>query len=284
MRSLIRLLRPHHYLKNGFVFLGVLFGAHDWVHVSQALCAFAAFCAVASSVYVMNDILDAESDRQHPVKRSRPIAAGEVSIGVGWRLSIGLLALALAIAVWIGGLVLAFVLAYWLLNIGYSLRWKRVVVLDVFVIAAGFMLRILAGTVGIDIAPSSWLLLCGLMTTLFLGFAKRGAELKLVDQSGQTREVLGQYGAAMIDQFMAISAACVILSYSLYTVSAETVLRHGTDHLVLTVPFVVYGVFRYIYLLHMRAGGNDTARDLISDRHLVLTLLGWLAATLAVLW
>jgi 4-hydroxybenzoate polyprenyltransferase len=289
MYNLLRLIRPHQYLKNGFVFLGVLFGTHDLTHITQALWAFVAFCAVASSVYVMNDILDVEVDRQHPLKRMRPIAAGAVSISVGWSFSLGLLALALAIAVWVGWLVAVFVLIYWLLNVGYSLHWKQVVVLDVFVISTGFMLRILAGTVGIGIAPSSWLLLCGLMTTLFLGFAKRGAELRLINQgdidpSGQTRAVLDQYGAGMIDQFMAISAACVILSYSLYTVSAETVARHGTGHLVWTVPFVVYGVFRYIYLLHMRSGGNDTARDLLADRHLVLTLVGWLATTLAILW
>lgn len=285
----IRLLRPHQYIKNGFVFLGLVFGTHESVYVMAALLAFAAFCAASSAVYVLNDILDGDADRRHPVKKHRPIASGQVSVRSAAVLGATMVVLAIVIAVLAGMGVVAFIAIYWLLNIAYSWRWKRIAVLDVFVISAGFMLRILAGTAGIGIAPSSWLLLCGLMITLFLGFAKRGAELKLIERRdgerrGETREVLGQYGPAMIDQFMAISAACAILSYSLYAVSPETVARHGTDRLIFTVPLVVYGVFRYVYLVHRRQGGGDTARDIYSDHHLVATLIGWIALTVAVLW
>jgi 4-hydroxybenzoate polyprenyltransferase len=289
MRDLFRLLRPHQYIKNGFVFLGVLFGTHETGFLIQASIAFLAFCAASSSVYILNDILDVEADRRHPVKRLRPIAAGAVSVSRAWLASGLALLAALLLASTVGWRAVAFVLAYAVLNVGYSVRWKQIAVLDVFLISIGFMLRILIGTVGIGIVPSSWLLLCGMMITLFLGFAKRGAELRLIErrggeQRGATREVLGQYGPAMVEQFTSISAACVIVSYSLYTVSPETVARHGTDHLIYTVPFVVYGVFRYVYVVHRRDGGNDAARDIYSDRQLLLTLLGWVVATLSILW
>lgn len=289
MKDLLRLLRPHQYVKNGFVFIGVIFGTHEQVFLVQAVLAFLAFCAVSSSIYVMNDILDVEADRGHPLKCSRPLASGVVGMHTARWLGLTMLLLAIAVAAWAGWQVLGIILAYGLLNVGYSMSWKHVAVLDVFVISAGFMLRILAGTVGIGIAPSSWLLLCGMMITLFLGFSKRGAELKLVerrsmDRRGATRQVLGQYERAMVEQFMAISAACAILSYSLYTVSAETIARHDTESLIYTVPFVVYGVFRYVYLVHRREGGSDAAQDIFTDRHLIATLIGWLVVTFTILW
>lgn len=289
MNSFVKLLRPHQYIKNSFVLLGVVFsGQWDQESLMAAGIAFLAFCAIASSVYVLNDILDAEADRQHPTKKDRPIASGAVSVRLAWWLSAGLAVLATSVAVWASEWVAAFVVAYALLNIGYSLRWKHVAVLDVFIISAGFMLRILAGTVGLGITPSSWLLLCGLMLTLFLGFAKRRAELLALEEAGinngaLTRQVLDDYRPMMIEQFMAISAASTVLTYSLYTVSPDTVAKHGTNTLIYTVPFVVYGIFRYIFLLHRRGKGNDTARDLYTDPHLLWTLTGWVIVTLAVL-
>lgn len=289
-RSLLRLLRPHQWLKNGFVFIGVLFG-RQWQaeHLIAASFAFLSFCAVASAIYVFNDLVDAESDRQHPAKSRRPIASGEVGPRAAMLLIGVLLILGGALAALAGAAVLACAASYVALNVAYTLRLKHVAILDVFAISAGFMLRILAGTLGIGIEPSSWLLLCGMMITLFLGFAKRGAELRLlerrgVERRGDPRFVLGEYGPTMVEQFMSISAACAILSYSLYTVSPETVARHGTDRLIFTVPFVVYGIYRYVWLLHRRGGGNDASRDLYSDRHLLVTVAGWLATTLALLW
>jgi len=200
--------------------------------------AFLAFCAIASSVYVMNDILDAEADRQHPTKKNRPIASGAVSLRKGWWLSAGLALLALAFSALVSLWVLAYVLVYALLNVGYSLQWKHVPVMDVFIISAGFMLRILAGTVGLGIAPSSWLLLCGLMLTLFLGFAKRRAELLLLESRGKadnttTRRVLDDYSPAVLDQFIGVTAACAILSYGLFTASPDTVASARHQRLVL---------------------------------------------------
>ena len=286
MPPLIQLLRPHQWLKNGFVFLGLLFG-HAWsdpVKVGQALAAFAAFCLLASAVYVMNDLIDREQDRLHPKKKQRPLAAGTVGIGSAGALALACLLGGGAVAWLFAGSAPWVFAAYLLLNVGYSFRLKHVVILDVFIIAAGFMLRILAGTLGIGIAPSQWLMLCGLMLTLFLGFAKRRAELTaLQGESGGHRRVLELYTAPMLDQFIGITAAGTVISYALYTVSAETVALHGTRALIATVPFVLYGMLRYLWKLHARGGGGDPAQELLRDPHLLAALAGWLLLVLMLL-
>jgi 4-hydroxybenzoate polyprenyltransferase len=283
---LLRLLRPHQWLKNGFVFIGLLFG-HAWNDphkLSQALAAFVAFCLLASAVYVMNDLIDREQDRRHPKKKLRPLAAGTVSVRAAVVLGVVCLIAGGVIAVRYAGSAPWLFLAYVVMNLGYCFGLKHVVILDVFIIAAGFMLRILAGTLGIDIAPSHWLLLCGLMVTLFLGFAKRRAELNaLLQESAGHRRVLEHYTAAMLDQFITIAAAGTIISYSLYTVSAETVALHGTRGLMVTIPFVVYGILRYLWRLHRQGGGGDPAQELLGDPHLLTAAAGWLVVVLALL-
>lgn len=290
MKKFLRLLRPHQWFKNGFVLLGLMF-SRQWntATLFAAILTFLAFCAITSSVYVFNDVLDIEADRHHPTKKNRPLASGVISLRVGWMIS-GLLALmALLLAAVTGKWIAAFIVTYAMLNIAYTFRLKHIAVLDVFVISAGFMLRILAGTVGLGIAPSSWLLLCGFMLSLFLGFAKRRAELftlennVLPETQRLTRRVLKDYSPIMIDQFMAVSAACTILSYGLYTVNSETVARYNTKALIYTLPFVVYGVFRYFFLLYQRGKGNDTALDLYSDLHLLLTVSAWGVVTLLII-
>jgi 4-hydroxybenzoate polyprenyltransferase len=170
---------------------------------------------------------------------------------------------------------------YLLLNLAYSWRLKRVVILDVFIIAAGFMLRILAGTTGVGIAPSSWLLLTGLMVTLFLGFAKRRSELAVMEQGSESsRSVLKNYSLPMLDLMIGVCSAGVVMAYSLYTMSAETIAVHHTDKLVYTVPFVLYGLFRYLYRTFADDMGEDPARDLLRDPHLLLTVVGWALVTL----
>ncbi|HEX5803736.1 MAG TPA: decaprenyl-phosphate phosphoribosyltransferase [Azospira sp.] len=286
MKAWIKLLRPHQWLKSGFVFVGLVFG-HAWNDgpvVAQVLLAAAAFSLAASAVYVGNDLADREQDRQHPQKRRRPLASGAISVGAA--LGVGLFCLAAAgVLAWLASpTVLAIILAYLLLNVGYTLGLKHVVLLDVFIISAGFMLRLLAGTLGVGIAPSHWLLLCGLMITLFLGFAKRRAELMaLEDGAGGHRQVLEEYDPVLLDKLIGVCAAATIVSYSLYTVSADTLALHGSDRLVATVPFVVYGMFRYLYRLHRQSGGGDPAVDLLTDRHLLLAGSGWLAMVLLIL-
>ncbi len=289
MRRLLiyfRLLRPHQWVKNGFVFVGLLFG-HAWddpQRLVQALYAFAAFCLLAGSVYAMNDILDREEDRRHPDKRRRPVASGAVGVGAAAAVMLACAGAGLALGLAGAGSAPWIYFAYLGLNVAYSLRLKHVVILDVFLIAAGFMLRILAGTLGIGIAPSQWLLLCGLMLTLFLGFAKRRAELNaLAGEGGSHRPVLQHYTPALLDQMITVAAAGTLVSYGLYTVSEDTVALHGTADLIYTVPFVLYGMFRYLFLLYRRGGGGDPARELLRDPHLLGAAAGWLGATLWVL-
>lgn len=284
---LIALWRPHQWLKNGFVWIGVVF-AHRWdmPTLSQVGLVFAAFCSAASAVYVFNDLHDRESDRQHRAKRLRPLAAGTVGVPLALASAVVLGALAVGFGWFARGHVLTIIVAYVALNIAYTLRLKRIVIIDVFVIAAGFMLRILAGTAGIGIDPSSWLLLCSLMFTLFLGFGKRSAELRQeVSAMTPQREVLSSYSAPLLAQFQSITATCTLLSYAVYTVSAETVEIHGTANLIYTVPVIAYGLFRYIYMIQALDGaGQDTADDLLRDRPLLYSVLAWIAMTTWLLW
>lgn len=288
----IRLLRPHQWIKNLFVFTGLIF-AHAWDQpnvVSQVILAAIAFCLSSSAVYVYNDLFDAPHDRLHPRKKHRPIASNKISSAKARLLALVLfiagLALGLYVSLWVGFILLS----YLVLNIFYTHWLKHIVILDVFVIATGFMLRILAGTVGVGIPPSQWLLFCGLMLTLFLGFSKRRSEMKSlnVDQEvNHQRAVLKNYQSIFLDKMIGITAACSIISYSLYTMSPMTIQEQGTSGLIYTVPFVAYGIFRYIYLLHEplseRRAGEDTARDLLKDRQLQVAVVLWLMLVLLII-
>jgi 4-hydroxybenzoate polyprenyltransferase len=291
-RAAVRLLRPAQWSKNGFVLIGLLFG-HAWndpVRVGAALVSFAAFCAMASAVYVVNDWFDRERDRLHPRKRHRPIASGAVGGGLAALLAIAAASVAVALAFAPaldtvpdadGGLrLLALLGVYVALNVGYSVGLKHVPILDCGLIALGFMLRILAGTWAIGIAPSRWLIVCGLSVTLFLAFSKRRAELAtLGDDAAGHRAVLESYSLPLLDQFLAITATAVLVTYSVYTVSADTVRTHGTDLLIWTLPCVAYGLFRYLYIVFQRGGGGDPTRDLVSDPHLLAAGGAWFAIT-----
>lgn len=287
-RELWRLLRPRHWVKNGFVFVGVIF-ANAWRQPSlvwRVSLAAAAFCLVASGVYIFNDLFDREEDQRHFSKKNRPLAAGRVSPGNAVILLIVLWIVGFGLALLASRTVLAIVLLYILLNIAYTLRLKDVVLLDVFIIASGFMLRILAGTVGVGIRPSQWLLLCGLMLALFLGFTKRRAEMYAATGNGDgvPRNVLKHYQSVLLDKMIVITATGVIITYSLYTMSPVTVQTHHTEALIYTVPFVIYGIFRYLYSLHMHATGSDPSQEIFRDPHILVAILGWLGITLWLLW
>jgi HAD superfamily hydrolase (TIGR01490 family) len=280
--ELFRLMRPHQWVKNGFVFIGILFG-HAWAApalVRSAVLAAAAFCCAASAIYILNDYVDRESDRVHPKKRNRPLASGRVSPQAALLLAGALAASAAALALGAGAFVLALVVAYAAMNIAYTLRLKGIVILDVFVIAAGFILRILAGTLAIGILPSQWLLVCSLFLTLFLGFTKRRSELMAVGSDFVIhRKALLHYNPAMLDKMIGICAGAALMSYSLYTMSPATVRVHHTENLIYTIPLVAYGIFRYLYLLHARHAGADTSHELARDRHMGVTVLLWAAVT-----
>jgi 4-hydroxybenzoate polyprenyltransferase len=279
-RDFVQLLRPHHWVKNGFVLAGLLFG-HAWNEpalVHAALAVTAAFCLASSAVYAFNDALDATRDREHPDKQGRPVARGAISAAAATAIGAVLAAAGLAVAAWTGWQAAATVGAYLVLNAAYTLGLKHVPVLDVFLIAAGFMLRLLAGTWGVGIEPSRWLLACGFLLTLFLGFAKRRAELSLLaEDAGQHRAVLESYSLAFLDKAAFACVVGMVVTYGLYTVSAETVALHGTESLIWTLPWVLLGTFRYLFRLHYRGGGGDPAQEVLRDPLLAAAALGWVA-------
>jgi 4-hydroxybenzoate polyprenyltransferase len=284
----LRLMRPHQWLKNGFVFVGLVFGhgGSDAELMLDALAVFAAFCLASSATYVANDVADLEADRAHPQKRDRPLACGDVSVSAALVLCAVLGLAGLVLAARVSSQALAIVACYLALNAGYSAGLKHVAILDVFLIAAGFMLRILGGTLGIGIEPSNWLLFCGLMLTLFLGFSKRRAELAGLDGTPGSRKsripqrpALARYSATTLDRMTALSAAGAAIGYGLYTVDPGTLLLHGTNKLILTLPFVLYGLARYLFKVHRRGGGGDPAWELLHDPHLIAATAGWLALT-----
>ncbi len=282
MLAYIKLLRPYQWTKNLFVFTGILF-SHRWGEAAlwyQVVLAAAAFSLVSSGIYALNDIADREQDRIHPRKCRRPVASGVISVPMAWTTGLGVLAIGLVLAAWVSPMAFGLIALYAVLNGAYSVSLKHVVVLDIFIIAAGFMLRILVGTSGLAIEPSRWLLLCGFMVTLFLGAAKRRAELMdAVAGGGEHRRVLEHYTPALLDLILGVTATASILTYGLYTMSADTIALQGTADLIYTLPLVIYGLFRYLYLLYASGSGGDPSIDLIRDPHLLVTLLLWFGTT-----
>ena len=279
-RAFAELARPQQWAKNSFVLTGLLFG-HAWndpALVGAAAAATLVFCLASSAVYAYNDAHDAARDRNHPVKRNRPVARGALSPREAKSAAavLGLAALGAAAAV--GAVVAGAVALYLALNVAYTRVLKHVPVIDVFIIAAGFMLRLLAGTAGLGIAPSNWLLLCGLLLTLMLGFGKRRAELEQLEvDASRHRAVLEAYSAGFLEHAVLVCAAGTIVCYALYTVAPQTAALHGTTQLVLTLPWVLLGTFRYLFRLHFRGGGGDPTDELLRDPVLAGSALGWAA-------
>ncbi|ABE45924.1 decaprenyl-phosphate phosphoribosyltransferase [Polaromonas sp. JS666] len=272
--ALIRLIRPHQWLKNGFVFAGLVFSQawQDGPLVGRVLHAFAAFCCVSSMVYIVNDWHDRASDALHPEKSRRPLASGRVSVPVALVLAGLLLASGLLLAAG-NRTLLALLGAYVVFNLAYSWRLKQVPVVDVSIIASGFMLRLLAGTVAVGIPPSRWLLLTGIFVALFLGFSKRKAET--FHEEASQRAVLAHYPSALLDTFMAVTMTATLTNYSLFATSPEAQLQHG-ERLLYTVPVVIFGMLRYTYQVH-RGRGEDVARDLLSDPWILAAGVLWMA-------
>jgi 4-hydroxybenzoate polyprenyltransferase len=284
--AFVELLRPRQWVKNAFVLVGLVFG-HAWRDPSllaAAITATAAFCLASGAVYAFNDARDASQDAGHPEKRSRPVARGVLAPAEALVVS-GIAATAALALAWVAGWRVAeIVAAYLALNVAYSMGLKRMPVLDVVVIAAGFMLRLLAGTLGIGIEPSNWLLACGFLLTLFLGFAKRRAELeRLSEDAARHRSVLQVYTSGFLDGAIALCALAMAATYAWYTLAEETVLLHGTNRLVLTVPWVLLGTARYLYRLKFRGGGGDPAVELLRDPLLALAVAGWAGTVLWVI-
>lgn len=251
----------------------------------RALATFAVFCALSGAIYIVNDLADAASDREHPIKRGRPIASGALPASTAALVAAGLTAGALAAAVLIRPLLGATALAYVALLTAYSLALKHVVILDVLTIAGGFVLRAAAGAIAVRVVMSDWLFVCTTLLALFLALCKRRHELTLLaDGAIGHRPILKEYSPYLLDQMIAVVTASTLVAYAVYATSAETVARLGPGRLVLTIPFVLYGIFRYLYLVHRKDGGGSPADLLLTDRPLMACVALWGASVVVLLY
>ena len=280
-RALSLSLRPHQWVKNLLVFGGLVFSRSmsDPVAVLHSVHAFLLFCFAASSIYLLNDVNDIEEDRQHPTKRLRPVAAGMISrgtaIGVMLFLAIGSVASAFTINRTFGGVLALYVL----MNVAYSLKLKQVVILDVMLIAFGFVLRAIGGAVAIGVPASSWLVLCTLTLALLVGFGKRRNELAVLQGNAKAhRSNLEEYSLPFLDLMMTISGGAAVVMYALYTTASASTGRAGSPLLSLTTPFVMYGIFRYLYLVHRQSEGGDPSKLFVSDRPFLANGVLWVLA------
>jgi 4-hydroxybenzoate polyprenyltransferase len=276
--NLLISLRPGQWTKNLVVFAGLLFGLRlsDPAAVGRATAAFAIFCALSGVVYLINDVLDRESDRQHPQKAARPIASGALPAGlaVGSAALLGLAAIGASFA--LGSRFTAAAVGYVMLLTLYSGLLKHVVIVDVLTIAIGFALRAVAGALAVNVEISHWLLVCTILLALFIALAKRRHELTLLaDGAPSHRRILGEYTPYLLDQMISVVTASTLVTYVFYTISPETEQKFGTEWLGLTIPFPIYGIFRYLYLVHQREGGGSPAELLITDRPLLLCVALW---------
>lgn len=285
--SLLVSLRPNQWIKNLVVFAALVFGARlfDGPSVASAAWTFVAFCALSSAVYLGNDITDRGADRQHPVKRTRPIASGTLPAPVAGAAAASLVSVGLAGCFAVSVRVGLVAIAYLVLQALYSGSLKHVVVLDLLAVAGGFVLRAVAGAEAIAVVISHWLLVCTLLLALFLVLAKRRRELVILADGAPThRPILGDYSPYLLDQLIAIVAAAVLVSYILYATSSETTARFGTPYVGLTIPFPLYGIFRYLYLVHRREGGGDPSDLLVSDTPLLMCVALWMTAVVVIVY
>lgn len=280
-------MRPEQWTKNLFVLAGVLFGGRllEPSSVLSAVMTLVAFCALSGSVYIINDVADRPGDQQHPLKRMRPIASGELPVRSAISSATAAAALGLGIALWIRPSLALVCVAYLALLILYSALLKHLVIVDVLTIAAGFVLRAVAGAVAVDVPISYWLLVCTTLLALFLGLSKRRHELTLLgDAAVGHRRILQEYTPYLLDQMIAVVTASTLIAYSVYATSPETAQRLGTDYLGLTIPFVLYGIFRYLYLVHQKRGGGNPAALLVTDRPLLACVMLWTTSVAIILY
>lgn len=287
LRDLIQSLRPTQWTKNFFIFAPLVF-AKEFFALDLWLktgAAFAIFCFFSGALYLVNDILDVEEDKLHPKKSQRPIASGRVAVSQAVASAVILSVLSLALAFVLNANFFIVCALYGGLQLAYSLKLKHVVILDVFIIAAGFVIRVVAGGLVIQVPLSSWLLICTTLLALFLAMSKRRHELVLLEGNAPAhRPILKEYSAYLLDQMIGVVTASTVIAYCLYTVSEETVKKFGTSNLIFTTPFVLYGIFRYLYLVHQKGKGGSPEELIIRDKPLLLAIVLWIAAVVIVLY
>ena len=286
MMPLLKSLRPAQWTKNFFVFAGIIFSLKFFqfpllVNVSYA---FGIFCALSSAIYLINDLRDIEGDRQHPTKKFRPIASGQVALPVAVGLASVLLVLGLAAALLLNAAFALVAFIYVALMVSYSFFLRDIVILDVFSIAAGFVLRAVAGVVVINVELSPWLIICTILLSLFIGFGKRRHELVTLAEAGAHRKILDEYSPQLLDQLISVAAGSTVMAYALYTLWPETIAKFGTNKLVYSVPFVLYGIFRYLYLIYKKEQGGRPEKILLTDLPLMIDLALWILALMLIVY
>jgi 4-hydroxybenzoate polyprenyltransferase len=291
IRGVIRTMRPHQWIKNVFIFGAMVFSEeHLWRDVSAiatVVAGFFIFCAAASSIYLLNDVVDVEKDRAHPRKRNRPVAAGIVPIPLALVMAVVMLIVAVAGAWWVDGDFdfMAIIITYLLIQgVLYSYFLKNIVIVDIFTIAAGFVLRAIAGALVLDIAITPWLLLCMGLLAIFLGLGKRRAELSLLEDGAVShRKILQEYSIPMIDQMLSIVTAATIMAYTLFTFTSRNMPTEPYPVMLLTVPMVIYAIFRYIYLIHQHGAGGSPEELVLKDIPFAVSIVVWGATVLGLL-
>lgn len=286
MTVFLKTIRVYQWPKNLVVLVALVFAQqfHEPTQVIRSLIALIAFCAASSACYIVNDLLDIENDRKHPVKCKRPLPSGAITARGAITIACLMGAIAAGLSCWLGIPFLAAVAAYVTLVMSYSLALKHQPILDVLILALGFVVRAIAGALALGVAFSNWLVVCTLFLALFLALGKRRNELdSMEDDAHAHRAVLIHYSVPYLDALILIMACSTLLTYTIYTCSPEVVARLGTDKLYITVPFVVYGLFRYLYLIQLHEGGGDPSRTLLQDKPLMATVIAWGGACVAIL-
>ena len=285
--NLLLSLRPGQWTKNLLIFAGLLFGKRMFEPraVADALLAFAIFCGLSGIVYLINDIADRDTDRRHPLKSQRPIASGALAVPTAAAAAAAIGAVSLLAATALGWRFTAVAAGYVALQALYSGPLKHIVIIDVLTLSIGFVLRAVAGALAVDVEISHWLLVCTILLALFIALAKRRHEIVLLaGDAAAHRPILGEYSPYLLDQMIAVVTASTLIAYIFYTVSPETQLKFGTPWLGLTIPFPLYGIFRYLYLVHRREGGGSPADLLLTDRPLLVCVALWAVVVAAIIY
>lgn len=286
-KSVLLSMRPEQWIKNLFVFTALLFSKNLFNPSKsiEALIGFVIFCMITGGIYLVNDLVDLEKDKLHPVKSQRPLASGKLKTDTAVVIIFLICCVGLFLAFYMGFFFGIIVLAYFLLNIGYSLCLKSIVIIDVISIAAGFLLRVLGGAVVISVTASQWLILCTILLALFLAFSKRRHELVLLEASASNhRKVLEHYSPYFLDQMIAVVSASTVICYALYTMSKDTAEKLGTSKLIYTVPFVLYGIFRYLYLVHQKEGGGSPTEIMFTDKPMIINVSLWVITSIVFIY
>lgn len=286
-KYLIISLRIPHWIKNSFIFAAIIFSKHlfEITYLTKTCVAFILFSLISSAGYLINDIVDLPEDKKHPSKQNRPLASGKLPLQTAIWTSILLVIVALPCGLWLNKVFGIILISYFAIELIYSFFLKHKVILDVFGIAGGFILRVLAGGAVIQVEVTKWLLICTGLISLFLGFSKRRHELVLLgDEAHKHRKVLSEYSPYFLDQMISVVTSSTLVAYIFYTLAPETIHKFGTDKLVYTTPFVLYGIFRYLYLVHQKEEGGSPTKLLLTDPPLLINVALWALTSIIIIY